>query len=826
MTPPMNGLWRAVDGLGADVRLSIRSLARTRGFTLVALLSLALGIGANAALFSVVHAAFFRPVPGVAEPDRVVELLVTTRGRTMPEWAYLDLLDVRAADTPIQTVAGWKMRDGALVIGNASQRVRAMYASSGYFAALGVRPARGRAFQASEDVGPGQHPVAVISHQLWRNALGGRADVLGAAITLDRTPYTVIGVAPETFRHHRTSEPAPDLWVPLVQYPGFAGPENWAANRSAFWVEALGRLRPGATAGEASAALETVFGRLAREYPDTNRERGAVAAPFGPLPASYRTESTVGIAALLAAGALVLFIICTNLAGMMLARGAAGQRDLAVRTAMGAGRGRLVRGVLVEAGTLAIGGGVLGGLAAWWATRLAASSALLGLPGVDLTPDARVLAFSCLMVLATSLAIGLLPALRLTRAGAIGVLRDEMGAGGRRVGRFHRVAVSAQVGVAVLFVAVSGVFVRSLSQLDWRDLGFDPQRLLVVSLDLSAQGYDDPARGLAFADRVRASVAALPGVHAVAIADGLPVDLVGNFTSASRADSPDAEAEGVQTEFTRVGPGFFEAIGTRVLRGRGIDASDTTSAPPVVVIARRLAESLWPGDDPLGRQVRLPFINKDAGVLHTVVGVVPDVASSRPTEDWPQVFVALAQHYDRPRGLLLVRSQGDAASLTRPVQSAIRSVDPLFAVWSAVTSSELLARSLESQRVSALTTGGLGLAGLLLSAFGIYGLVAFVVSQRTREFGVRMALGASRRRILGAVLSDGLRLAAPGLALGLVVAGGFTVAVQSMLLGVAPLNPAAFGLAAVAVLTVVLLACAVPAARAAGVDPSEALRTQ
>ncbi len=826
MTSMLNGLGRAVDGLGTDVRLSVRSLARTRGFTLVALLSLALGIGANAALFSFVHAAFIRPVPGVAEPDRVVELLVTSRGRTMSEWAYPDLEDVRTAGTPIQTVAGWKMRDGALVIGDASQRVRVMYASSGYFTALGIRPARGRLFQASEDVGAGEHPVAIVSHQLWRNDLGGRADILGEVITLDRTPYTVIGVAPETFRHHRIGEPGPDLWVPLVQYPALAGPENFAARRNAIWVEALGRLRPGATVGEANAAVATVFDRLAKEYPDTNRERAAVVAPFGPLPARDRAQSTVGIAALLAAGALVLFIICTNLAGMMLARGAAGQRDLAVRAALGAGRGRLVRRVLVEAATLALGGGALGGVAAWWATRLAASSALLGLPDVDLTPDARVLAFSCLLVLATSLVIGLLPALRLTRAGTIGSLRDEMGAGGRRAGRFHRVAVSAQVGVAVLFVAVSGVFVRSLSQLDRRDLGFDPQRLLIVSLDLSSQGYDDPARGLDFADRVRASVAALPGVRAVAIADGLPVDLVGNFTSVTRADSRDAEADGVQTEFTRVGPGFFQAVGTRLLRGRGIEEGDTTSSPPVVVITRRLAERLWPGEDALGRQVRLPFTTKDAGAPHTVVGLVPDVASSRPTEDWPQVFVALAQHYDRPRGLLLVRSQGDAASLTRPVQSAIRSVDPLFAVFSAVTSSEMLARSLEDQRVAALTTGGLGLAGLLLSAFGVYGLVAFVVSQRTREFGVRMALGASRRRVLGAVLCDGLRLAAPGLAVGLIAASGFMVAVQSMLLGVAPLNPAAFGLTAVAVLSVVLLACAVPAARAAGVDPSEALRTQ
>ena len=211
MTSPMNGLWRAIDGLGTDVRLSVRSLARTRGFTLVALLSLALGIGANAALFSVVHAAFIRPVPGVAEPDRVVEMLMTSRGRTMTEWSYPDLEDVRAAGTPVQTVAGWKMRDGALVVGDASQRVRAMYASSGYFTVLRVRPALGRPFQASEDIGAGQHPVAVVSHKLWQTVLGGRADIVGTVITLDRTPYTVVGVAPETFRHHRVGEPARSL---------------------------------------------------------------------------------------------------------------------------------------------------------------------------------------------------------------------------------------------------------------------------------------------------------------------------------------------------------------------------------------------------------------------------------------------------------------------------------------------------------------------------------------------------------------------------------------------------------------------------------------
>jgi predicted permease len=824
MTRLLRRSWWALDGLGTDLRLAVRSLLRTRGFTVVALVSLALGIGANTALFSIVHALFFRPVPGVADPDRIVELLAVVRGRTMPEWAYPDLDDVRAADTPIEQVAGWKVREGTLANENVGQPVRVMYVSSGYFPVLGVNIARGRRFQPSEDVGPGQHPVAIISHDLWQNGLGGRVDVVGHVITLNRTAYTVVGVAPEPFRHHQTAVPAIDLWVPLTQHPTFAGPENWASDRGAHWVEVLGRLRPGARVSDANAALATVFGRLAAQYPATNRDRGAVAAAFGPFPANNRTADTLAMLSLLAFGSLVLFIICANLAGMMLARGATEERDLAIRVALGAGRARLVRRIVVDAAVLAFGGGVLGCVAAWWGTSMV-GAAFLRLPHLDLTPGAPVLAFSFLLILATSLAVGLLPALRLTRADVVGSLKDETGAGRRRAGRFHRWAVAAQVSVAVLCITVSGAFVQSLSQLDRRDLGFDPERLLVVSLDLSTQGYDDAASGLAFADRVRESVSALPGVATAAVADGLPVDLVGNFAAASRADRPDAGG-GVQTEFTRVGAGFFQAVGTRVLRGRGIEPSDTSTSPRVVVVGRRLAERLWPGEDALGRQIRLNLGKEKGGAPYTVIGVTPDVASSRPEEDWPQVFVALTQHYDRPRFYLLVRGRAEAAVLTRSVQSAIRSIDPLFTSWSAVTSRELLARGLEAQRVTALSSGGIGAVGLFLSAFGVYGLVAFVVSQRAREFGLRMALGATRGQILGAVLCDGIRLAVPGLVVGALAASGMTFAMQSMLLGVAPLSPVAFGLTGLIVVGVVLLACAVPAARAARVDPAVALRAQ
>jgi predicted permease len=781
-------------------------------------------MGANTALFSIVDATTFHPVPGVGEPDRVVELLTTVRGREQAEWASPDLEDLCSAETPIEVVAGLKMREGTLAVANVVQRVRVMYTSSGYFPALGVRLARGRPFRPQEDAGPGQHPVAILSHELWQSRLGGRADVLSTVVTLNRVSYQVVGVAPASFRHHRMGKPAPDLWVPLTQHPVIAGSGEWATDRKAFWVEALGRLRPGATVQEANAALATVAARLAREFPESNRERGAIAVSFGPVRAMNRVETTVAITAVLAGGALVLFIICTNLAGLMLARGATRRRELAVRAAMGAGRARLARAVLVEAAVLAAGGAVIGSAAAWAGIRLVAATGLLGPLDADLPLDLPVLAFSGLLVLTTALAVGMVPAVRLTRPKAIGSLREEIGGGGCCAGRFHRVAVSAQVGVAVLFVAVSALFARSLSQLDGRDLGFNPRRLLVVSLDLTAEGYD-AARGNAFTDRVREVVAALPDVASAAIADGLPIDLVGNFTSASRSDASHAEADGVRVEFTAVGPGFFEVVGTPVLRGRGIEPTDTAGSPHVVVITKGLADRLWPGESALGRQVRLLF-GKGDGTLHTVVGVTPDVASSRPTENWPQVFVPLTQHPDRMRLRLLVRARSDAAALAKPVQTVVQSIDPLFAVPPAVTSAELVASSLEDQRATATAAGGMGLAGLLLSMFGVYGLVTFVVSQRTREFGLRMALGASRGRVLRTVLRDVGLLAAPGLVVGLLAACGLAAAVRSMLLGVGPLNPRALGLTVLLVLAVVLVASVGPAARAARVDPSVALRAE
>ena len=815
---------RMVDGLGPEIRQAARSLVRARGFTLVAGLSLAVGVCANTVLFALIDATFFRPIPGVRGVDRIVELLLKTPRGVHAEWTYPDFRDVQAADTPLASVAGWKAGAGTLNDEQAGQQVRVMYASSQYFPVLGVGVARGRWFLPAEDTGPGEHAVAVVSHRLWQSTLGGRADIVGQVITLNRTPYTVIGVAPEEFRHHRVDRVI-DLWAPLTQHPLLAGRLSFAEDRGALWVEVIGQLRPGATLGQANAALGTLFAQFAERHPESNRDRSAFAASLGPFPAGNQTADTVAVGGLLAFGMLVQLIICANLAGLLLARGAVREREAAIRAALGAGRYRLARHHLMDAGVLAVAGGGLGIASAWQVTALPALPAFVGLPGVDLAPGVAVAVFSFLIVLVTALAVGLVPALRLSRPEIVGSLKDDVGTGGRRATRFHRVAVSAQVSVALLFVAVSGVFVAALWRMEGRDLGFDPQHLLVVHLDLSTQGYGEPAAGLPFVDRLQEEAAATPGVAGVAVADGLPIDLSGNFTQVSRVEEPEETAPRVQVEFTRVGPGFFATIGTPVLLGRAVDRSDAPESERVVVVSRDLADRLWRGEAAVGRQLRIA-VGREAAVPHTVVGVVAEVASSRPTEKWPQVFLPLSQNFDRPRLVLLVRGQSDPAALTHAIHSAVLAVDPRFVLPAAETSTALIARSLEPQRTTAVSAGGLGLLALLLSASGVYGLVAFVVGQRTREFGLRMALGASRGQIVRTVMREGFRLALPGLVIGVLAAGGVTLAIQSMLLGAAPLSPVSFGAAALLILAVVLLACAVPAGRAARVTPTAALRAQ
>lgn len=529
----------------------------------------------------------------------------------------------------------------------------------------------------------------------------------------------------------------------------------------------------------------------------------------------------IALAALMALAGVVLLIICGNVAGMVLARGAAREREMAVRMAMGSGRGRLVQQLMVEAIVVAVAGGVIGALLAILGLRIVFPPELSAMmPDGRLRADAMVLLLTCGLTLATSLVFGLFPALRFSRPGLVASMKDDTGGGGRRVSRVHRIAASAQVGVALLLLVVGGLFFRSVERWDKKDPGFRPDGLLTVNIDISNEGYAAGEEGLGFIERVREEVGAVPGIESASVGDGVPLDLVGNYTSVADADGP--EDERTVVEFTRATEGYFQTIGTAVVRGRGIERSDNPSTEPVVVITRSLADRVWPGQDALGRRLRTR-LHRGEPQLVTVVGVTENVASSRATEDQPHVFFALRQQY-APRVMLVARARGEARDMTRSVQSAVLDVDPGMAPPVVVTSASLVARATRPQRQMAGLGSGLGLLAMLLCAIGVYGVVAFAVANRTREIGLRMAMGATRERVLQGVLRDAVRLALPGLLVGALLAAAVGAAFRSMLLSVSPLDPVSFGGAAVLLFLVVLAASLVPARRAATVQPMDALR--
>ena len=420
--------------------------------------------------------------------------------------------------------------------------------------------------------------------------------------------------------------------------------------------------------------------------------------------------------------------------------------------------------------------------------------------------------------------MGLSPAIRFSRPGLVSSLKEVGGGGGRRAGRIHRIAASAQTGLALVLLVSCGLFLRALGVMAHKDLGFQPEGILTTRIDLSLHGYGSPDLATPFLEEVRERLSQIPGVTSVSVADGLPLDLVGNFTRVAPSDGAEEGARGIQVEFTRADEGFFQTVGTPLLRGRGFLATDDAYSEPVAVISESIATRLWPGQEAVGRRIRATP-GRDPERDFTVVGVVPDVASSRATESWPNVFLSLRQNHGS-RVMVLVRATGDPAATSRAVQRALLRAEPGLPFPTIETSESLVARSTQGQRMGALLAGGLGILAILLSAIGLYGVVAFSVSSRTREIGLRMAVGATRKTVLQGVLGDTVRLALPGLVVGSLLAAGTAAVLRSELLGLGPMDPVSFLGSAAVLFVVVLLAGLVPARRAAAIHPMDALRKE
>jgi len=821
-----------------DVRYTLRSLRRAPGFAIVAILSLAVGIGVNCAVFTTIHAVWLAPVPGVTDQDRIVDMVPVIEGHDWWGWAYPDFEDVRDADTPFESVAAWAERDATFGSEEGGRRAKVAYATSQYFRVLGAPPTAGRGFLDSEDGGAGQHPVVVVSHQFWQDRLGGRSDILGQSLLVDGIPYTVIGVAPEEFIGARVNWAAVDMWVPLFQHPDAAGDESVFRDRRSISVQVLGRLRPGATISEARAAVQTVYTTLATEYPETNRDRTVKAVRYGRFPAQNRDMEVVAVVAICGLFAVLLLIICGNLAGMALARSAAREQEIGVRLALGSSRVRLVRHLMVEAVVLSLFGGGIGIVLAMTAmTRVSPMDLNISAPGATFEPSAWTLAASLALSFVAAQAFGLLPALRFSRPQLVSTLKDDTGGGGRRVGRFQRYAASFQTGVAFLLLLMAALFLRSLERTDETHIGFSPDGMAVTDfgtgglflgfLQPSDEGYPSMREGgSTMVDRLIGSVGSLPGVASVALSTGFPLDRTRAYISVNPAGQPSPDSTGVMVEYTLVSEAYFSTIDAPILRGRPLLRSDDATTAPVAVITRSFADRLWPGEDPLGRQFSQAGAENQAHAW-TVVGVVGHVASSAATEDLPHMFVPLRQARD-PDYIILIRSQTgtDPSTLAGPVREAIRSVDPGLPIPRLVPAQSLVARATQGQRTNGLVAGGLGLAVLLLSAMGVYGVVALAVTNRTREFGIRIAMGATRRIVIRGVFWDALRMASPGLLVGGLLAAGAAAAMRSMLLGLSPVDPLSFLSAGVVLLFVVVTSSLGPALRASGIHPMEALRRE
>ncbi len=808
-----------------ELRLAFRVMRQRPLFATVAIVSLAVGLGASTAIFSVVNALLLRPLPGVGEPDRAVEIGRTTGGRGFDTFAYREMLDIREQVPSLEQVAGWTIRPVSLSAGGEGQRALGMLTSWNYFAALGVRPLLGRFATPDEDIVGAQGAVAVLSWQFWQQRMGADPGILGREISIDRHAFTVIGVTPPEFRGNVVGI-APDVYIPIttagVLVPGLTDFDSYRAS----WFTIVGRLAPGGTLPQAQAALNALFARMPQEAAegDLRNLRGARVMPLGPIPGAGRTIVTAFLGMLFGVVGLVLLIACSNVAGMLIARATARGREIAIRLALGAGRLRLVRQLLVEALALFVLGGLAGIALAWWGVGLVSRIHLpVPIPvDFDFRPDGRVLGFGLLLALSSGVIFGLAPALQATRFAVVGALKNEAARRGSRGGRLRRVFVAAQIALSVILLVCAGLFLRSLQRAAQITTGFDPAGVHALSFNLAINGYDDVA-GAAFERDLLDRVRSVPGIPAAAFASDLPLDGSKSGEPAYPEDSAAGRRrDGMDASFCVVSDGYFELLGVKLLRGRVFNSADGPSAEPVIVVSRSFAESAWPGSEAVGRRVRVGGPDQP---LRTIIGVVDNVKNQMLSEQpEPMYYLPLTQRYDGSL-YLLTKGPGDGAAAAAAALRTVRAQDPRLSLTEPQSLAAITSLGVLPQRIAASLSSSLGLLALLLSAIGVYGVIAFMVAQRTREIGVRMALGARRPDVFALVLRGGLLLALPGFAIGLLAALALSRLLRSFLLGVPTLDPVTFlGMPAVLLVTIILAALG-PARRASAVQPVRALRS-
>jgi predicted permease len=805
----------------ADFRYSLRILKKSPGFAAIAIVTLALGIGANSTIFSWINSTLLNPIPGVTRTSDLVTMTEGGTARAPIPFSYLDYMDLRNRSQSFSGMIAYHIRPMNLTGNGKPERVWGTLTSANYFDLLHVHPILGRGFLPVEDHKPGGAPVVVISYRLWQIRFSGNTSVIGKTLRINEQPFTIIGVAPAVFQGTQTGLRV-ELWVPLMMQAGLDSNHDKLQTRSETWLMLMGRLAPGVSRARAQAEMDLLMSHIVEQFPTSHLGANAVTlyplwrAPFGANAYMY-----VLLPMLMAIAGVVLLLACTNVANLMLVKSVSRRHEIAIRLSIGASRSRLIRQLLVESLVLSLAGGVLAMfLAAWTTGTLAEFIPPTGIPiGLNIPIDRAVFFVTFAISVITGVIFGILPALRASDMSPVSVLKEEAGSAsaGLHKARLSSALVVGQISLSLFLLVSAGLFIRSFRQAQQFNAGFNPDHVLLASYSLLPSGYSQ-ARGLEFNRQLLAKLEALPGVESVSLSSWVPL----GYTNSSLPASPEGYVpqphESMEIAATTVGPNYLRTMEIPLVAGREFTAKDTDTSQPVAMVNQKFAERYWPQQNALGKRI---FAD---GVWFTVIGVAHN-ANYNSLNEAPQPFLYLPtfQDYDSSP-VIHARVSGNPLAYTAAVEKAIHSLDADLPVYDESTLKSRVQVASTGQRIAGTFVGAFGLLALLLAAVGIYGVISYTTRQRSHEIGIRMALGAQQSDVFRLVLGQGLRMIVSGLAIGLLVSFALTRFMRNILFGVGATDAVTFAAVAILLSVVALLACYIPARRAMRVDPMVALR--
>ncbi|UCG85778.1 MAG: ABC transporter permease [Gemmatimonadota bacterium] len=806
------GIGNMTSSVLQDVRYTLRNLGRNPGFTALVVLILAVGIGANVAMFSTMNQALIRPLP-YEEPERLVLGRATFNGNINPLMSAYDYFDYHERNEVFQSLGAINFGplDVTVTGGEEPEQVAGVLVSWDLFPTLGIPAAAGRHFTPEEGQ-PDGPAVVMLSGGYWQRRFGSVPDAVGQSITVNGFPLTVVGVMPPDFQFLYDA----DVWVPMRRDGPFAEARRWHN-----WL-LVGRLKSGVTLERAQADMDVISAQLASEYPETNRDKALLLTELHEaLAEDYRTS----VFLLMGAVALVLLIACGNVASLLLARGSVRRCELSVRAALGASASRLLRQLLTESAVTAAAAGILGTALAVWLQQLILQIMPIDIPGMQgLGISGSMLAFAVILSATTGLLFGMLPAMRAAQTNVVEDIKSSARTIDSGGSRFRSALVMAQVAVSVVLLIGSGLLIRSFATLRGVNPGFETEQLLTAEIRLTQDKYAEAEQRVNFFTKLMEDVQSIPGVTHVALINQLPVRTPGNNIYVYAADRPPTNPTDRDVAFTRtVFPGYFDAMGIPLLRGRDVEPSDVADSPPVLVVNETMAQTLFPDEDPIGRQV---VVDMGQDVSFEVIGVVGDVRISGPRYN-PRLAM-YGSYFQRPyyNMGIAVRTAVAPTSIARALRAAVWSQDRDIPVTDLSTMSDLIARTVSRDKVMALSLTLFAAVAMSLAAIGLYGVLAYYVSRRAHEIGIRVALGAGARDIVRLVLRRGVALVVVGILLGLVGAFWITRLIQQMLFMIEPTDPATFVTVSMFFAVIGAIACLIPAWRALRVDPLTALQTE